>query len=418
MSIIRRTTLPNGIKIITEEVPDVESSSIGIWVRTGSRNETAEVNGVSHFIEHLLFKGTERRTALDISKEIESVGGVLNAFTGREYTCFYAKVLNKDLPLAIDILSDMIINSRFDPVEIGKEKQVVLHEIEMVEDTPDDLVHDLYAERFWGDHPLARPILGTRNTIRSMTRENILDYFRARYRTGGIFVSAAGGLEHASTVKLVRSAFSGIKKTLHGGAVRKPRPRRGLNIVTKKGIGQAHLCLGVPVPPQPHPDRYKVYLLSNILGGGMSSRLFQEIREKRALAYSVFTYLNLCMDAGSLTVYAGTSGESFPEVVDLILKEFGKLRQGVGSEELSHAKEQLKGGMLLGLEASDNRMTKLARDEIYFGRPVPIKRIVREIDKVTPGEMTTLAKKVLSPSKATLVALGRVSRKGLPKIFD
>ena len=417
MSIIRKSGLPNGLKVITEALPDVESSSIGVWVRTGSRDETPDCAGVSHFIEHLLFKGTKRRTALDISREIESVGGVLNAFTGREYTCFYAKVLADDLPLAIDLLSDMVTNSTFDPVEIGKEKQVVLHEIKMVEDTPDDLIHDLYAERFWQDHPLGRPILGTRGTIRSMPRRKILDYFRSRYGAGNIFIAAAGKLDHDRVVGLVKKAFAGVGKSARLPRTATPVPRRGGRFHPRKKLEQAHLCLGVPVPPQAHPDRFKVYLLSTILGGGMSSRLFQEIREKRALAYSVYSYLNLCRDSGSLIVYAGTSPESFSEVVDIIVKEFAKLRRGVSAEELDRAKEQLKGGMFLGLETTDSRMTKLARDEIYFGRTLPIKRIVREIDRVTPDDMKAIASRLLTSRRATLVALGRVRKRGLPRVF-
>lgn len=416
MSLIRRSTLPSGIKVITEEVPDMESSSIGIWVRTGSRDETPEVNGVSHFIEHLLFKGTERRTALDISREIESVGGVLNAFTGREYTCFYAKVLNKDLPLAVDLLSDMVLNSKFAPEEIEREKQVVLHEIKMVEDTPDDLVHDLFAERFWPGHPLGRPILGTSETMAAMTRDQITGYFSKRYRPENIFITAAGGLGHNEVKRHASAAFRGVKKAGHKARAARPRPRRGTELFDRK-VGQVHLCLGVPVPPQSDPDRYAVFLLSTILGGGMSSRLFQEIREKRGLAYSVYSYLSLYKDTGALTVYAGTSKKSFAEVVDLVLAEFARLRKGVGREELGHAKEQLKGGMLLGLETSDSRMSKLARDEIYFGRPVRISAMVKDIDRVGPEDMSRVARKLLLARRATLVTVGKVTAKGLPAVL-
>ncbi len=418
MSIIRKSRLRCGIKVITEEMPDVESSTIGIWVRTGSRHEDRRINGVSHFIEHLLFKGTPTRTALDISREIESVGGVLNAFTGRESTCFYVKVLNKDLPRAADLLSDMVLNSNFDPVEVDKEREVVLHEIKMVGDTPDDLIHDLFAERFWRDHPLGRPVLGTKETIRGLSTDDILDYYSERYTPSNIFISAAGGLTHDRVLSLLEGAFAGVKRSTRALAPAHPVPVRGSELVTRKTLAQVHLCLGVPVPGQSDPDRYKVYLLNTMLGGGMSSRLFQEIREKRGLAYSVYSYLSLCSDAGALTVYAGTSKESFSEVVNLILKEFAHLRRGVEDAELTRAKEQLKGGMLLGLETSDNRMTKLARDEIYFGRTVTIRKIKREIDRVTTADIKALAGKVLTSRRATLVGLGRVSARGLPAVFS
>lgn len=413
MSRIRKTILKSGVTVLTEEMPEVESSTIGIWVNTGSRRESREVNGISHFIEHLLFKGTERRTALDISREIESVGGILNAFTSREYTCFFAKVLNKDLPLATDLLSDIFMNSKFDAAEMEKEKLVVLQEIKMVEDTPDDLIHDLFAERFWADHPLGWSILGSAKTIKEMKREHITAYFKEQYRTGNFFITAAGGLKHDKVAKMLDPIFAGLKKGAGKKALKKPASKPGVKLI-KKNLEQVHLCLGVPVPPQPHPDRYKVYLLNTILGGGMSSRLFQEIREKRGLAYSVYTYLNLCMDAGSLIAYAGTSSSTFGEVLELMLKEYSKVSKDVTKEELKNAKEQLKGGMLLGLETSENRMTKLARDEIFFGKVMPVKDIVKGIDSVTEKEIKAAAKKFLSPERLTLVAIGNVKGSALP----
>lgn len=414
MARIQKTVLSSGISVVTEEMPDVESSTIGIWVNTGSRNETGRLLGVSHFIEHLLFKGTDTRTALDISREIESVGGVLNAFTGREYTCFYAKVLNKDLPLAIDLLSDIFLNSKFDSKEMEKEKLVVLQEIKMVEDTPDDLIHDLFAERLWQDHPLGTSILGSSGTIKAMDRDDITGYFRAHYHTGSVFVAAAGGLGHKKVARLLNKTLGRLKKTGVKAALSAPKPCPGLKLHKKK-LEQVHLCLGLPVPPQKDPERYKVYLLNTILGSGMSSRLFQEIREKRGLAYSVYSYLNLCMDAGALVTYAGTSRETFSEVVGLILKEYLKITKGVSLEELRNAREQLKGGMLLGLESSDSRMTKLARDEIYFGRVVPVKEIIKEIDRVTARALRESAGRLFRPENLTLVAIGDVGEKDLPK---
>ena len=410
---VQKTVLTNGISVITEEMPGVESCSIGIWVNAGSRNETRAINGVSHFIEHLLFKGTKKRTALDISREIESVGGVLNAFTGREYTCFFAKILNKDLPRASDLLSDIFINSKFDSKEMEREKLVVLQEIKMVEDTPDDLIHDLYAERFWQGHPLGWSILGPTDTIKSMNRDSVLSYFRERYAPHNVFITAAGGLKHQKVLKLLKPLFGKLKSAPAPAKASAPVSEPGVKLI-KKDLEQVHMCLGVPMPPQSHPDRYTVYLINTILGSGMSSRLFQEVREKRGLAYSVYTYLNLCRDAGTMVAYAGCDAAKFAEVSGLIIKEFERLGKDVSASELHCAKEQLKGGMLLGLETSENRMMKLARDEMYFGKPITVKDIVRDIDKVTLQGFRKAAKSLLCPDKITAVAMGKVTPKKLP----
>ncbi len=414
MSRIRQTILKNGIKVVTEELPDVESSSIGVWVATGSRKETRRVNGITHFIEHLLFKGTKRRTALDIAKEIESVGGVLNAFTSREYTCFYAKVINKDLPRAVDLLSDIFMNSLFDPAEIDKERMVVLQEIKMIQDTPDDLIHDIFAESFWKDHPLGRPVVGDMQTVASLKRRDILTYFRRNYRSNTVFVTAAGGLGHRRLVRLLDATFGTITPGISSDNTKSPVPASGVRLI-HRDLEQVHLCIGVPVPPQPSKERYALYLLHTVLGGGMSSRLFQEVREKRGLAYSIYTYLSLCKDAGSLVAYAGTSEGDFTKVVDVILKEFDRLPETLTREELENAKEQMKGGMLLGLETSDSRMTKLARDVLYFGRIIPIKEIVKSIDGVKLDEVRKLAAEIFDPGRVALTAIGRVRKKGLPK---
>ncbi|TAN60332.1 insulinase family protein [bacterium] len=415
MSKIYKTILKNGIKVLTEEMPDSESCTVGIWVNAGSRNETKAVSGISHFIEHMLFKGTEKRTALDISKEIESVGGVLNAFTGREYTCFYAKVLNRDIACAVNLLSDIFINSKFDTTELNKEKMVVLQEIKLVEDTPDDLIHDIFAERFWKGHPLGWPVLGSTETVKSFSRADVLDYYRRHYlRTDGVFVTVAGGVRHLKVLNLLKRQLGSMEALSAEEVFTPPVQHAGARLV-KKELEQAHLCIGVAVPKQAHKDRFKVYMLNTILGSGMSSRLFQEIREKRALAYSVYSYLNLCKDAGSLIVYAGTSSESFSAAVRLILKEFAKLKKGVSSEEVANARSQLKGSMLLGLETSDSRMSKLARDEIYFGRVVPVKEIVSGIDGVTAKGIKDLACAIFSPKGVTLTAIGAVKSKDLPK---
>ena len=422
MSKIYKTQLKNGLKIITEEMPDIQSASIGIWVNIGSRNENAGKNGISHFIEHLLFKGTKKRTALDIAKEIESVGRVLNAFTGRENTCFYVKILSKDIPLAVDLLSDIFLNSKFNKEELEKERQVILQEIKMVEDTPDDLIHDIFAKAFWKGHPLGMPVLGNLQTMASIKRDDVVSYYQQSYLPHAVIITAAGNIEHGKLLKLLKPfekmPYHNLATHLSDGRpeisnLQSPISYPGITL-EQRNLEQVHLCMGAPSPKQAHPDRYKIYLLNTILGGGMSSRLFQEIREKRGLAYSVYSYLNMCLDAGSLVIYAGIAPDAFGKTVELILKELKIFtKKEVGREELESAKEQLKGGMLLGLETSESRMTKLAKDEIYFNRTVAIKEIVNGIDKVRTKDIRKLAQEIFNPEKITLVAVGKVKDKDL-----
>ncbi len=416
MSIIKKTTLDSGIKVITEEMADSESTSIGFWVNTGSRYETGDLAGISHFIEHMLFKGTKNRSAHEISREIESVGGVLNAFTGREYTCFYAKVLNRDVGRAVKILSDMFTNSVFSTREMKKEKMVVGQEIKMVQDTPDDLIHDVFAEEFFGGHPLGRSILGTYETLESITRKKILRYYEHHYRTTGVFVAAAGGASHERVTGLLKKAF----KPLEGDSpcVEPPALTEGPRLrLVEKDLEQAHLCLGVPAVPQAHPHRYRLYLLNTILGSGMSSRLFQKIREKKGLVYSVYSYLNLYLDAGALVVYAGTTAENFREVIELVLREFRAVARGITPAELREAKSHLKGSLLLGLEASDSRMSKLAKDELYLGGVVPIEKVVRSIERVRVQDVKDAAERYLVPVRTTLTAIGKGLAKELPDMY-
>ncbi len=417
MSIITKSALDTGIKVITEEMTDSESTCIGLWVNTGSRYETEELGGVSHFIEHMLFKGTANRSAHDISREIESVGGVLNAFTGREYTCFYAKVLNKDVGRAVRILSDMFRNSVFSTREMKKEKMVVGQEIKMVQDTPDDLIHDVFAERFFNGHPLGRSILGTFDSLNGITRRSLMKYFDCHYRTSGVFVAAAGGVGHDKITRLLKKTFDPLRGDFIDAE--KPVLAEGASVkLVEKDLEQAHLCLGVPVPPQAHPHRYRLYLLNTILGSGMSSRLFQKIREKRGLVYSVYSYLNLYLDAGALVVYAGTTKENFRKVIELVMKEFSAIAGNITAEELKEAKSHLKGSLLLGLEASDSRMAKLAKDELYLGKVMPINKVVRSIDRVRVEDVREAAAAYLQPEKMTLAAIGKGLEKELPAAFS
>jgi predicted Zn-dependent peptidase len=365
----------------------------------------------------MLFKGTQKRSALDVAKEIESVGGVLNAFTGREYTCFYSKVLSDNLPLAIDLLSDMFLNSRFDANELEKEKKVVLQEIKMVEDTPDDLVHDLFSETFWKDQPMGRPILGRSSTLKGLTRRDIKSYMARRYRADSVFITATGNVNHRALVKALGATIGKIKTRPKAKPPKAPSSTRAVKFL-KRDLEQVHLCMGVPVPPMTDSSRFRLYLINTMLGSGMSSRLFQEIREKRGLAYSVYSYLNLCKDTGSLVVYAGTSRESFSEVVALVLKEFDKLGRELTEEQLRHTKDQLKGGIVLALETTDARMMKIAKDEIYFGKSMPIKSLIKEVDRVKLEDVRASVRELLSPERITLAAIGGgMKKRDLPSVL-
>jgi predicted Zn-dependent peptidase len=402
----RKTVLSNGIKVITEEIPYLKSVSIGLWVTTGSRDERPHENGISHFIEHLLFKGTERRTALDIAKEIDSVGGTLNAFTGREYTCFYAKVIDKNLRLAMDLLSDIFLHSLLDEKDVEKERMVILQEIKMVEDTPDDYVHDLFNRTCWGDHPLGFPICGTVDRVQSFTRNQIEEFFRTHYQSDRIIVCAAGNLRHQEVVDLTEATFGRMPKASQTRERVKPLSISTTRI-SKRDLEQVHFCLGTHGLHYNHSLRFASYVLNTILGGGMSSRLFQEIRENRGLAYSVYSYLPTYIDTGLVVVYAGTDQNSFEEAFELILKEFRKLKsEPFKNGELKIAKEQLKGNLLLSLESSDNLMTRLAKNEIYFEAYQTVESILKGIDEVDEQMVKQLASHLFDEQHFCLTVLG------------
>ncbi len=414
-STYQKTVLPDGIRVITEQIPYFRSVSIGVWVVTGSRDEHPEENGISHFIEHLLFKGTERRTAFDIAKEIDSVGGTLNAFTGREYTCFYAKVIEKNMPLAIDLLSDIFLHPLLDPKDIEKERSVILQEIKMVEDTPDDYVHDLFNRVCWGNHPLGYPILGTTELVQSFTREQIQQYYKNTYQPDRIIICAAGNLSHEEIVEKIDQAFGKIPSSNQARERVKPQPVSTTN-VWKRESEQVHFCLGTKGLQYNHSLRFASYLLNSILGGGMSSRLFQEIRENRGLAYSVYSYLPTYTDAGLMVVYAGTSEGSLQEVLDLVVKEFNSLKaEPFKNGELETSREQLKGNLLLSLESSDNMMTRLAKNEIYFRTYLPVEQVLQGIDAVREEHVRRLAAELLDDRYFCLTVLGPVGGNGLEK---
>ena len=405
---IKKSILNNGIRVISERIPYASSVSIGIWVANGSRHERRESNGVAHFIEHLLFKGTDRRSSLDIAREIDSVGGVLNAFTSREYVCYYAKVLDKFLPRAVDLLTDLFLFSKFDAEEIEKERRVVLQEISMMEDTPDDLIHDLFHQHFWEGHPLGMSILGDVESVSGLSRDDIVDYKNQMYRGDDIIISAAGNLNHDELIRLLEEHLSTIPAGNGRGESALPVYQRRIELV-EKDLEQVHVCLGLRGVQQNHPQRYDAFIMNAILGGSMSSRLFQEVREKSGLAYSVYSYIASHADAGSLVVYAGASPDNSAELLEIMLKELGRFKEEpVPEAQLDGAREQLKGNLLLSLESSDNRMSRLAKNEIYFGGPLPLSDIMEGFDRVSSESIQKLASELLDNSTLTLVMLGRI----------
>jgi predicted Zn-dependent peptidase len=407
-----KSILDNGIRIVSHEMPEHRSVSLGIWVESGSRHETDAQNGISHFIEHLLFKGTERRSAAQIAEEMDAVGGVINAFTSKEHTCYYAKVLDENLPLAIDLLTDIFLHSSFDAEEIERERSVILQEISQSEDTPDDYVHDLFSLDFFKNHPIARPICGRQATVTSFQREDFVKFFKARYRPRRVIVSAAGHFRHDALVKEIGARLSAAVDGVDGEpAVNlegETVPKMGSGVFSHvKSLEQAHLCLGVAGIHQAHPKRYVAYVLNTLLGGGMSSRLFQEIREKRGKAYSVYSFSTSYKDVGYLGVYAGTSVESTEEVVELIVKELQKLAAGeMTEEELQRTQGQLVGSMMLGLESTDSWMSHIARNEIYFGQTVTTDEICQRIRDVSRDEVVELADALFRSDGMTLTLLG------------
>jgi predicted Zn-dependent peptidase len=406
-----KTVLDNGIRVVSQEMPDHRSVTLGIWVENGSRHESLEENGISHFIEHLLFKGTERRSAAQIAEEIDAVGGVLNAFTAKEHTCYYAKVLDENLPLAIDLLTDIFLNSSFEGEEIERERSVILQEISQAEDTPDDYVHDLFSVDFFKDHPLARPICGRAETVTSFRRDDFVNFFKSRYHPLRVIVSAAGHVRHD---ELVREMSARLGSNRHGpAAISMPdqdeiAPKMGNGIFPhRKSLEQVHLCLGMAGTHQSHPQRYVAYVLNTLLGGGMSSRLFQEIREKRGKAYSVYSFAASYKDVGYFGVYAGTSVEWTEEVVELIARELKSLAAGeVKDAEIERTRGQLVGSMILGLESTDSWMSHIARNEIYFAKPITTDEICEGIRSVTRNDVVELAQTLFRPETLTLSLLG------------
>ena len=412
---VQKTVLPNGIQVVTEEIPSVHSVSVGIWVEAGSRDERSEENGISHFIEHMLFKGTQRRSARQIAKEIDAVGGILNAFTSKEFSSFYAKVMAEHLPVALDLLFDLYLNSLFAAEELEKERQVIVQEINMVEDTPDEYIHDLFSQSFWPHHPLGLPILGRLNTISRMDRRTLKGFFLKHYLQIPPIIVAAGKLKHEDLLRPVQEALRKIRPRPKERKIHPPRPHPQSQVKNKQ-LEQVHLLLGTQGFSVVHPRRYAFTILNTILGGGMSSRLFQEVREKRGLAYSVYSFASSFVDSGLLGVYVGTGDHTLNRVLQVILREMKRLAENsIRPKELRSAKEQLKGNLLLSLESTDSRMSRLAKNEIFFHRFVSTEEIIEGIEKVSAEEISSLAQEIFRPDSFSLTVLGPVTEKNIPK---
>ena len=408
-----KTVLGNGVTVVSEEIGHIRSVSIGIWVQCGSRHEEGLTNGTAHFIEHMLFKGTHRRSAFDIATAIDSVGGVMNASTGKEMTCFYIKIPDYHLALAIDLLADMIGNSRFDDAEICKEKSVILQEIQLLEDTPDEYIHDFFDAAFWNGHPLGSPILGTKECIEGLNRDSLLQFFRTRYRGDSLVLSAAGNLRHDVLVELVQNAFGSLVKEV--AEERSPLPKvKSTVAILQKDLEQVHMIVGSLGLSAISAKRFTGFVLNAVLGGSMSSRLFQEIREKRGLAYTIHSYLVPYRDTGMIGIYVGTGEETVGEVICLIQDIVEGLRNDhLTSKEVQGAKELIKGNFLLSMESSDNRMTRLARNELCFGRHLPEEEVIAGIDAVSGEGVRDLAGEFFCPATMSLAAMGRIPERDM-----
>ena len=405
---IEREIFQNGLCLLTESMPDVRSVSIGAWLNRGSRHENPDHLGIAHFVEHMLFKGTTKRTAEDIAQEIDSLGGHLDAFTAKECASYYVKVLDEHLPRAVDILSDLLLHPTFDADDIEKEKKVVIEEIKMVEDTPDDLLYELFTASFWPDHALGRPILGTVDSVSRFDAASLRDYFESAYAAENFVVAAAGNIQEGAIPGLVRGAFDAMPA--RKGTVETREPRVAVHLdMHDKDLEQSHICLGTCSYSQGHKDRYVTYILNTVLGGSMSSRLFQSIREKRGLAYAVSSNLVTYHDVGAFTVYAGCDASAVSEVIELVVEELRLMKAApIDNTELQRAKDHLKGSIVLGLESTSSRMSQLARSEMFFGRQVGLDETLSALDSVTVGDVQRVAIDLFGDGRLAATVLGPV----------
>jgi predicted Zn-dependent peptidase len=410
---LARTVLPSGLRIVTEEEKSVRSAAFGIWVNVGSRDESNSTAGASHFLEHLLFKGTKKRSSLEISSSIEAVGGETNAFTSKEYTCFYARVIDKDLPLAVDVISDLITSSVVKSVDVDAERKVVLEEIAMRDDDPSDLIHDLFLEKYYGDTPLGRPILGSIKSIKNMSRSTVFNYYKNRYKPEDLVVAVAGNVKHKKVVQMVEDALSKdgfLDQPKREFKVRSsPQVKvagKGKVTLLDKKTEQAHIIYGVPGVAREDKSRFALSILSSAIGGGMSSRLFQEIREKRGLAYSTYAYSQQFSGSGVLTFYVGCKPEKAEESITIIQSIlFDIAEKGLTHEEIERAKGAVSGALVLSQEDTGSRMTRIGKSELVYGQVLSFDEILREVANVTPEQITEIARKTL-PTSPTLAVVG------------
>ncbi len=409
MATVNKTVLANGIKIISKSMPWVRSVCMGVWVNTGARDESEDESGLSHFIEHMIFKGTRKRSAIQIAKEFDAIGGQTNAFTTMEQTCYHAKVVDVQMAAMVDILSDIFLYSIFDPNEIEKERPIIFQEIGMVEDSPEELIHLLAGRNFWGDHPLGRSILGRRENILGFDAHSIRRFFRRFYQPERILVVAAGNVDHARLVDLLAPGFESIQPSEEKFPKRMPPQSRNTVGIQFKSLEQTHICLISPGLPISDPQRFTFALLNTVLGGNMSSRLFQKIRELEGLAYSVYSFASSHQDTGMFGVYTAVNPDKAQKTIEFIFEELNQVkRQEISAAELAHAKEFTKGNLLLASESPDNQMVRLAHNELYFGRHCPLSEVIEKVDAVTVEAVQQLARNLFSPSGFALSLLGPV----------
>jgi predicted Zn-dependent peptidase len=405
---VRISTLANGLRVVTDPMPGLKTASVGVWVGAGARNETPEVNGIAHMLEHMAFKGTERRNARAIAEEIEAVGGHLNAYTSRENTAYFARVMAEDVDLALDIVADILQHSLFEPAELERERTVIVQEIAQTNDTPDDVIFDHLQAVAFPDQPLGRSILGTTERVTGMRREQLWEFMAAHYRPSAMVLGAAGAVEHEHVVNLAEKWFSGLRAA---PAVAHDPARYGSGEYrAERDLDQAHLAIGFPGVAYDDPDYYAMQVYATLLGGGMSSRLFQEVRENRGLAYSVYSFTSSFSDSGLFAVYAGASGENMEPLVPVIGEEMAKTAQKVGEDEVARARAQLKVGLMMSLESSSSRVEQVGRQLLIFGRPISADEIAAAVDKVDAAAVIRCARRVLGAGAPVVAALGPVGR--------
>ena len=401
-----RTDLPGGIRILSEKMPEVRSVSLGFWIGVGSRDEPSELQGSSHFLEHLLFKGTEKRSASDIAELFDAVGGEANAYSAKEYTCFYGRVLDKDLPMATEVISDMLLSPKLLPEDVESERNVILEEIAMHEDTPEDLVHDVFIETLFGGHPLGREVMGTVETVKQISSESLRQFHDSNYHAGNIVVSAAGNVDHAELVSSIQTFFPAENRKKVARAPAVPVAMSSLKVLHRQ-TEQAHLVIGGMGYPREHRSRWAWGVLDNLLGGGMSSRLFQEIREKRGLAYNVYSYRNSFSETGCWAVYAGSSPSNTQQLIGLIYEELDRLiESGITKQELDRAKGHMSGGVVLSLEDPSSRMTRLGKSELVHGEIITIDDVLTRIDEVTIEDVAAVAEDLLKRESRVVSVIG------------